>query len=191
MRSLEHNNGSQSGFMGKPLFLFGNKGPQFKRLTPFRTSSAFVQDIFRRAGLLSNWQRPQSRAAAMQSDDGLSFVIPTNPLRDVGQRVEQYDVWRNGHFPEIIIFDDSTPANQEKYFPLLDRIKTHNSVYYVGPREKEQLLAYLNGRLRDKRLRKPGRPCLFFVVSGVPRPADLGNRVQGFLCLPRTSGRSG
>ena len=31
------------------------------------------------------------RTAPMQNDDGLSFVIPTNRLRDVGETVEQYD----------------------------------------------------------------------------------------------------
>ena len=50
----------------------------------------------------------------MQDDDDLSFVIPTNRLRDTGETVEQYDehFWRNGHSPEIIVFDDSSPANQ-------------------------------------------------------------------------------
>ena len=28
----------------------------------------------------------------------------------------------------------------------------HHDLYYVGPREKEQFQAYLNSRLRDKRL---------------------------------------
>ena len=59
----------------------------------------------------------------MQNDEGLSFVIPTNRLRDVGETVEEYDehFWRNGHSPQIIVFDDSTPANQEKYFPLSEK----------------------------------------------------------------------
>jgi hypothetical protein len=75
----------------------------------------------------------------MQSEDDLSFAIPTYRLRDVGETVEQYDehFWRNGHSPQIIVFDDSTPANQEKYFPLLEKTETHNDLYYVGPREKE------------------------------------------------------
>src|ERR1700683_5216655 len=106
----------------------------------------------------------------MQNDDDLSFVIPTNRLRDVGETVEQYDehFWRNGHSPEIIIFDDSTPANQEKYFPLLEQTKTHNDVYYVGHREKEQFLAYLNGRLRNKRLES--------LIKSLFRPSYGGNR---------------
>jgi hypothetical protein len=79
------------------------------------------------------------RAALMQDNDDLSFVIPTNRLRDVGETVEQYDehFWRNGHSPDIVVFDDSTPANQEKYYPLLEKTKTHQDLYYVGPREKE------------------------------------------------------
>jgi hypothetical protein len=106
----------------------------------------------------------------MQNDDGLSFVIPTRRLRDVGETVEEYDehFWRNGHSPEIIVFDDSTPANQEKYFPLLEKTKTHQDLYYVGPREKEQFLSYLNSRLRDKRLES--------LVRSLFRPSYGGNR---------------
>jgi hypothetical protein len=49
--------------------------------------------------------------------------------------VERYDehFWRNGHAAPIIVFDDSSPANQEKYYPLLEQTCTHNSFYYVGP----------------------------------------------------------
>jgi hypothetical protein len=106
----------------------------------------------------------------MQDEDDLSFVIPTHRLRDVGETVEQYDehFWRNGHSPQIIVFDDSTPANQEKYFPLLEKTKTHHDLYYVGPREKEQFLAYLNGRLRDKRLES--------LIKSLFRPSYGGNR---------------
>ncbi len=59
--------------------------------------------------------------------------------------MEQYDqhFWRNGHSVPIVVFDDPSPANQEKYFPLLERTRTHNELYYVGPREKENLLAYV------------------------------------------------
>ena len=50
-------------------------------------------------------------------DKEVFFVIPTNRLRDVGETVEAYDehFWRNGHSPQIIVFDDSTPVNQEKF----------------------------------------------------------------------------
>ena len=106
----------------------------------------------------------------MQDEDDLSFAIPTNRLRDVGETVEQYDEHfsRNGHSPQIIVFDDSTPANQEKYFPLLEKTKTHHGLYYVGPREKEQILAYLNSRLRDKRLES--------LAKSLFRPSYGGNR---------------
>jgi hypothetical protein len=47
----------------------------------------------------------------------LTFVIPTYRLRDAGETVEQYDqhFWRTGHSVRIVVFDDSSPANQEKY----------------------------------------------------------------------------
>jgi hypothetical protein len=106
----------------------------------------------------------------MQGEAELSFVIPTHCLRDVGETVEQYDehFWRNGHSPQIIVFDDSTPTNQEKYFPLLEKTKTHHDLYYVGPREKEQFLSYLNSRLRDKRLES--------LIKSLFRPSYGGNR---------------
>jgi hypothetical protein len=73
----------------------------------------------------------------------LSFVIPTYRLRDVGETVEQYDqhFWKNGHALRLIVFDDSSPANQQKYYEVLEKTRTHNELYYVGPREKEQFLA--------------------------------------------------
>jgi hypothetical protein len=103
-------------------------------------------------------------------DKDVFFVIPTYRLRDVGETVEAYDehFWRNGHSPEIIVFDDSTPVNQEKYFPLLEQTKTHLEIRYVGPREKEQFLAYLNGRLRDERAQA--------LVKNLFRPSYGGNR---------------
>jgi hypothetical protein len=100
----------------------------------------------------------------------LFFVIPTHRLRDVGETVEHYDehFWRNGHSVRMIVFDDSSPSNQEKYYPLLEQTRTHNDLYYVGPREKEQFLAYVNGRLRDKRLDS--------LVKNLFRPSYGGNR---------------
>jgi hypothetical protein len=105
----------------------------------------------------------------MQEKD-LSFVIPTYRLREVGETVEQYDdhFWRNGHSVPIVVFDDSSPANQQKYYSLLERTVTHNPVYYVGPREKEQFIVYLNQRLRDKRLQG--------LVKSLFRPSYGGNR---------------
>jgi hypothetical protein len=100
----------------------------------------------------------------------MTFVIPTYRLRDVGDTVEQYDqhFWRNGHSVRLMVFDDSSLANQEKYFPLLANTKTHNPVFYVGPREKEQFLAYLNERLHDARLEG--------LVRNLFRPSYGGNR---------------
>lgn len=100
----------------------------------------------------------------------LYFVIPTYRLRDVGETVEAYDehFWRNGHSPRIIVFDDSSPVAQEKYFPLLEQTTTHNPVYYVGPKEKEAFTAYLSRRLRDKRLDG--------LVKNLFRPSYGGNR---------------
>ena len=100
----------------------------------------------------------------------LTFVIPTYRLRDVGETVEQYDqhFWRNGHALPIVVFDDSSRANQEKYFPLLEKTRTHNELYYVGPKEKEEFLAYLNARLRDARLEG--------LVRNLFRPSYGGNR---------------
>jgi hypothetical protein len=105
----------------------------------------------------------------MQASD-LFFVIPTYRLRDVGETVEHYDehFWRNGHSVKVIVLDDSSPAAQEKYYPLLEQTRTHNELYYVGPREKEQFLAYLNGRLRDRRLQA--------LVKNLFRPSYGGNR---------------
>jgi hypothetical protein len=98
------------------------------------------------------------------------FVIPTYRLREVSEAVEQYDehFWRNGHSVRMLVLDDSSPVNQQKYYPLLEQTKTHNDLYYVGPREKEQFLAYVNGRLRDKRLEG--------LVKNLFRPSYGGNR---------------
>jgi hypothetical protein len=103
-------------------------------------------------------------------DKDLSFAVPTYRLREVGETVEQYDdhFWRNGHSVPMVVFDDSSPANQEKYYPLLERTSSHNPLYYVGPREKEQFIAYLNERLPDKRLQG--------LVKNLFRPSYGGNR---------------
>jgi hypothetical protein len=107
---------------------------------------------------------------AMMRESELYFVIPTYRLRDVGQTVELYDehFWRNGHSPTIVVFDDSSPAAQEKYYPSLEQIRTHAELFYVGPKEKEQFLSYLSRRLRDKRLDG--------LVKNLFRPSYGGNR---------------
>jgi len=98
------------------------------------------------------------------------FVIPTYRLREVGETIELYDdhFWRNGHSLPLVVFDDSSAANQEKYYGLLEQTRTHNELYYVGPREKEQFIAYLNQRLRDKKLTA--------LVKNLFRPSYGGNR---------------
>jgi hypothetical protein len=100
----------------------------------------------------------------------LTFVIPTYRLRDVAETVERYDdnFWRNGHSVKIVVFDDSSVANHEKYFPLLEQTRTVNDVYYVGPREKEQFVTFLTRKLRDGKLDP--------LVRGLFRPSYGGNR---------------
>src|SRR6516165_4747877 len=110
------------------------------------------------------------RESKMMRDSDVYFVIPTYRLRDVGEAVEQYDehFWRNGHSPTIVVFDDSSPAAQEKYYPSLEQTRTHSELFYVGPREKEQFVGYLSRRLRDKRLDG--------LVNNLFRPSYGGNR---------------
>src|SRR6202000_1300664 len=94
----------------------------------------------------------KARTTIQMQDKQLSFVIPAYRLREVGEMVEQYDdhFWRNGHSVRMVVFDESSPANQEKYYPLLERTATHNELYYVGPQEKDHFTAYLHQRLPDK-----------------------------------------
>jgi hypothetical protein len=98
------------------------------------------------------------------------FVIPTYRLREVGETVAHYDdhFWRNGHSVSIVVFDDSSAVNHDKYYSLLESTPTHNELYYVGPREKEQFIGYLNQRLPDKRLQG--------LVRSLFRPSYGGNR---------------
>ncbi|AFY32011.1 hypothetical protein [Calothrix sp. PCC 7507] len=98
------------------------------------------------------------------------FVIPTHRLRDVAQTIERYDdnFWANGHALKIIVFDDSSVANYEKYYPLLEQTKTVNDVFYVGPYEKDQFITFLNERLRDRKLES--------LVKNLFRPSYGGNR---------------
>ena len=103
-------------------------------------------------------------------DPDLFFVVPTYRLRDVGETIKQYDehFWRNGHSVRMIVLDDSSPANQEKYYPILEQTRTHNDLFYVGPKEKAHFLAFLNERLRDRKLEP--------LVKNLFRPSYGGNR---------------
>jgi len=104
------------------------------------------------------------------TDLELQFVIPTYRLRDVRETIEAYDenFRRNGHTVPIVIFDDSSLANHEKYYAALEQTKTHNELFYVGPEEKEQFVSYLCRRLRDKKLD--------VLVRNLFRPSYGGNR---------------
>src|ERR1017187_10941327 len=124
----------------------------------------------------------------------LTFVIPTYRLRDVAETVDAYDehFWRNGHEVRIVVFDDGTAANREKYYALLEANATYNPVYYVGPQEKERFLTHVAERLRDKKLgalvkslfrpsygRKPDCPPMYtlgdiMVGSGSRHSSGLG-----------------
>ena len=98
------------------------------------------------------------------------FVVPTHRLRDVGATIHEYDehFWRNGHSLQMIVFDDSTQANVEKYLSLFEQTKTRSELFYVGPREKEEFIAYINSRLHNNRLEP--------LVKNIFRPSYGGNR---------------
>jgi hypothetical protein len=105
----------------------------------------------------------------------LTFVIPTYRLRDVGETVEQYDqhFWRNGDSVRTMVFDDSSPVNQEKYFPLLEETCTHNDVYYVGPSEKEKI-PLLSQRAASRRpARRTRKRTRSFLSTMLPGESDL------------------
>jgi hypothetical protein len=98
------------------------------------------------------------------------FVIPTHRLRDVGATVEAYDEHfrKNGHSIDLVVFDDSSAVNQQKYFPLLEQTTTQNPLWYVGPQEKEQVLGLLFARLKDRKLEP--------LIRNLFRPSYGGNR---------------
>jgi hypothetical protein len=98
------------------------------------------------------------------------FVVPTYRLREVGETIEQYDEHfsRNGYSIPLIIFDDSSTASFDKYYSILEQTHTHNPLYYVGPKEKEQFIQYLDQRLGNKKLTG--------LVKNLFRPSYGGNR---------------
>ncbi len=67
-----------------------------------------------------------------------------------------------------MVFDDSSPATQQKYYSLLEQSHTRNELYYVGPREKEAFLQIVNRRLQDRRLEP--------LLRNLFRPSYGGNR---------------
>jgi hypothetical protein len=102
--------------------------------------------------------------------DSTVFVIPTYRLRDVAETIEKYDehFWSNGHSVKMMVFDDSSLANHEKYYSLLEKTRTVNELYYVGPREKDRFIEFLNQKLRDRRVES--------IVRNLFRPSYGGNR---------------
>jgi hypothetical protein len=106
----------------------------------------------------------------MTTERNLHFVIPTYRLRDVGATVTAYDenFRRNGHTVPLIVFDDSSLANHDKYYSSLEQTKTNNDLFYVGPTEKEQFVSYICRRLRDQKLD--------VLVRNLFRPSYGGNR---------------
>jgi len=103
-------------------------------------------------------------------DLSLTFAIPTYRLRDVDQTVEAYDAnfSANGHVVKLMVFDDSSPATQKKYYSLLEQTRTKNELYYVGPHEKEAFIQLVNKRLNNRRLDS--------LVRNLFRPSYGGNR---------------
>jgi hypothetical protein len=115
--------------------------------------------------------RPDRSTKGFAMNNGrLTFVIPTYRLREVGETVVQYDAHfrRNGHDVDIIVCDDSSPSIQQKYFDVLESTPTYNDLFYVGPCEKDAFVAYLNRRLRDKKLEP--------LIKNLFRPSYGGNR---------------
>jgi hypothetical protein len=108
----------------------------------------------------------------------LQFVIPTYRLREVGETIREYDehFFRNGHTPSLIVFDDSSTAMQQKYYSLLEQTDTHADLFYVGPKEKDAFVSYLNQRLRDRKLAP--------LVKNLFRPSYGGNRNVALLPPP-------
>jgi hypothetical protein len=100
----------------------------------------------------------------------LTFAIPTYRLRDVPQAVQAYDdnFADNGHIVKLMVFDDSSPATQKKYYSLLEQTRTRNELYYVGPKEKEAFIQLVNKRLNNRRLDS--------LVRNLFRPSYGGNR---------------
>jgi hypothetical protein len=100
----------------------------------------------------------------------LTFAVPTYRLRDVPQTIEAYDdnFADNGHVVKLMVFDDSSPATQKKYYALLEQTQTKNELFYVGPREKEAFIQLVNKRLNSTQLEP--------LVRNLFRPSYGGNR---------------
>ena len=73
----------------------------------------------------------------------LFFVVPTYRLRDVGETIKQYDehFWRNGQSVRLLVLDDSSPANHEKYHPLLEQTRTITT-FSMSARKKRRISSH-------------------------------------------------
>jgi glycosyltransferase involved in cell wall biosynthesis len=93
-----------------------------------------------------------------------------------------------------MVFDDSSPANQEKYFPLVEQTRTHNAVFYVGPHEPEPTMSSVSRSTSSRRsgdvLGKPvadavndvyvrGTPVIAWRRGSVPEIVEHG--VTGYI----------
>lgn len=99
-----------------------------------------------------------------------TFVIPTYRLKEVADTVAVYDenFWKNGHSIDMTVFDDSNQSMSNKFLHRLEEIKTHNKVYYVGPKEKAQFFDILSKRITDWKIMS--------IVKNLFRPSYGGNR---------------
>ena len=77
------------------------------------------------------------------NDPDLFFVVPTYRLRDVGETIKQYDehFWRNGHSVRLLVLDDSSPANHDKYYPLLNKL-TPITTFSMSARKKRRISSH-------------------------------------------------
>ena len=85
------------------------------------------------------------------------FVVPTYRLRDVAETMEKYDehFCSNGHSVRMIVFDDSSLANHEKYYSLPEQTRTVNEIFYFHKDKKD----FPRIRVKNKRLKtRNGEP---------------------------------
>jgi hypothetical protein len=67
------------------------------------------------------------------------------------------------------LFSTIPRRQTSKNTPLsFEQTKTRSDLFYVGPREKEEFIEYINSRLRNKRLEP--------LVKNIFRPSYGGNR---------------
>jgi hypothetical protein len=79
------------------------------------------------------------------------FIIPTYRLRDVAAMAEKHDqhFWTNGHAVKIMVFDDSSVANHEKYYPFSSRPKPSTLVEICYPQKDKRQLPQINKSKAD------------------------------------------